>query len=142
MKHEIVIGINYRAIPHGHMPQTYAFEADAEMDICGGYGLSGGTRYKKSAIIEVDLPDYVVSSSKWQWPLSIPGRKSKYGSDCLCFVVCGETAKAECDSFGALDPEKLILSALNTGVYFVYPDESGEMVKEKIDYTLVRWLDW
>lgn len=142
MKHEIAVGILYSPVDHGHLPQTYVFNANVINAISGSYGISGGAAYKKRAFIEIDLPDDVVPSKKWNWPLSIPGRKSKSGSDDLCFVECGKTATKECDFFGSLDPEKLILEALESGVYFIFPNEKGEMERKKIDYKITRWLDW
>lgn len=140
MKHEIEIGIAVESVKNGHEPTTYIFRANSIINIAGGYGVTGG--YKKRAFIIVDLPDNIVKSVKWGWPLSIPGRKSTTGTDDLCFVACGETVSQECKYYGEIDPKKLILKALSTGVYLVYPGEDGKMQKKQIPYTLTRWLDW
>ena len=140
MKHEIPIGISVETVTHGHEPTTYVFHANSIINIVGGYGVCGG--YNKRAFITVDLPDRIVKSEKWEWPLSLPGRKSTSGTEDLCFVICGETVSQECQYYGGIDAEKLILKALSTGVFLVYPDKDGKMQRKQIPYTLERWLDW
>lgn len=140
MKHEIEVGINYKAVNNGHGPASYEFSADCIVNIVGAYGIS--SNYPTRAFVTVDLPDYIARSEKYAWDLAIPGITSKSGTADMCFVVCGQTAREQCTYFGALDAKALIMRAIYSGLFLIFPTKDGTMQKHQLAYESIRWLDW
>ena len=136
MEHIISIDVVYDKVNHDHQPCTYVGKANVQT-CCGGYG-TVGTMTHKRALIAVDLPDEVTKSAEFMWPMALPGRNSRTGSGDLCFVVCGETARAEYTYLGQLDAKALIEQALASGIWFIWPGENGDMQKRQIPYRVVR----
>lgn len=141
MKHEVEVGINYKAVNNGHGPASYEFSADCIVNIVGAYGVTA-TDYPTRAFVTVDLPDCIAHSEKYAWDLAIPGRTSKSGTADMCFVVCGQTAREHCKYFGSLDAKALIMRAIDSGLYMIYPDENGAMQKTQLSPESIRWLEW
>ena len=139
MKTEITVGIAYDTVPHGHEPASYVFYANVLVNITRQYGIVSGD-IDTCAIVTVDLPDWVVPSDEFYWPMSRPGCSSRRGTGNLCFVECKETAKQECDFFGQVDRKKLIEEALLSGLRFVYPTETGDMASMDVTYSGIRWI--
>ena len=148
MIHEIAVGIRTIKIHHGengmgHLPDTYKFVADAWVDPVGsiqGHGICSDGTIGTYAYVSVDLPDEIVPSKKHLLELTIPGRKSKCGTDDLCFVVCHTKAEQECTYFGEVRVKELIMQAIDSGMVLFYPDEDGNMCHKPVDVKGIRWM--
>lgn len=122
----IEFGVGYYTIPRGHKPSAYHFYADAICHISGSFGIP--TRDNcKCRYVEVELPDWIVPSSRWMWPMSVDGVRSTSGDDNLAFVTCNETAEMDVEYFGSCDQDALIDKALSSGLTLHYPTADGSM---------------
>lgn len=118
-----------------HEPSKCIISANANINICGGYGICAGGPCTVSKSLYVLVPDWVQTyCDKWGYTLCRPGFISKSGTDCLCFVECKQTAiSQETEYIGSIDQDALLDQAISSGLILWYPTENGTMESMKVE---------
>lgn len=100
--------------------------ADVVCDIVGSYGIPSDGNCKKRCL-SVLVPDWIVPSAKWKWPMSVEGAYSNSGTDNLAFVACTKRVYVDVGPDKRCDIDDLFDRTLAGGLTLHYPTPEGKM---------------
>ena len=138
MKERSHIYCGYDPIPTStHRPPVYEFTANTNTP-CGGYGHGRSNTIPESAIVEVDLPEWV---SVERGALCRKGCfAERTGTGDLVLIVCANPVTAKHTYIGECNHRDLIIQALEGGLLMYYPTEGGHLACAPVIGEFVRWM--
>lgn len=100
--------------------------ADIVCNIVGGYGICSDGSHKQRRL-SVLVPDWIVPSTRWLWPMSVEGAYSRCGTDNLAFITCTQRVYVDVGPDKRCDIDDLYDRTLAGGLTLHYPTPDGNM---------------